>query len=231
MRDELQGDGTFLGVTDGFKGKENGYPGGFFDPAGMASPQMKQKEIKNGRLAMLACVGFFAQHAATGKGPMENLFEHMADPGNVRRPLLLRCCIFCLFLELQALADCCAKSRLTTFAECVGADEGAGRWCPRVSFNLCSSSSAMHGLCSTACCSAASAPTGSEHSFAWSYLSCFAGACPESQRWIAGELCDQWRVTAIPQDPGRMISRSCQCLCTRSASCNFSCEAEWLRAC
>ena len=30
-----QGDGTFLGVTDGFKGQANGYPGGFFDPMGM----------------------------------------------------------------------------------------------------------------------------------------------------------------------------------------------------
>lgn len=79
-----QGDGTFLGITDGFKGQANGYPGGrFFDPMGMDSPQMKQKEIKNGRLAMLACLGFFSQHIATGKGPMDNLTDHMANPAMV----------------------------------------------------------------------------------------------------------------------------------------------------
>lgn len=78
-----QGDGTFLGITDGFKGTDNGYPGGFFDPMNMSSPEMKQKEIKNGRLAMLACVGFVSQHAATGKGPIDNLFDHMASPGMV----------------------------------------------------------------------------------------------------------------------------------------------------
>jgi Chlorophyll A-B binding protein len=67
------------------QGVANGYPGGLFDPMGMNSPEMQQKEIKNGRLAMLAMLGFFAQAAATGKGPMDNLFEHMANPGMVRR--------------------------------------------------------------------------------------------------------------------------------------------------
>ena len=50
---------------------------------------MKQKEIKNGRLAMLACVGFLSQHFATGKGPMDNLTDHMANPAMVRTPLPL----------------------------------------------------------------------------------------------------------------------------------------------
>jgi hypothetical protein len=80
-----QGDGSFMGITDGFKGVANGYPGGFFDPMNMSSPSTQQKEIKNGRLAMLACVGFVSQHAATGKGPMDNLFDHMANPTMVRR--------------------------------------------------------------------------------------------------------------------------------------------------
>uniref|UniRef100_A0A7R9VV21 Chlorophyll a-b binding protein, chloroplastic n=1 Tax=Chlamydomonas euryale TaxID=1486919 RepID=A0A7R9VV21_9CHLO len=59
------------------------YPG--FDPAGMAKDpskfaEMKVKEIKNGRLAMVAFIGFIGQHAATGKSPLEALGEHVANP-------------------------------------------------------------------------------------------------------------------------------------------------------
>eukprot|EP00798_Chlamydomonas_sp_ICE-L_P012963 gene12963-5366_t len=42
--------------------------------------EMKLKEIKNGRLAMVAMVGFFAQHAATAKSPLEALGEHLGNP-------------------------------------------------------------------------------------------------------------------------------------------------------
>jgi light-harvesting complex I chlorophyll a/b binding protein 1 len=57
------------------------YPGGAFDPAGMSKDAksfetMKIKEIKNGRLAMVAFVGFICQHAATGKSPLEALAAH-----------------------------------------------------------------------------------------------------------------------------------------------------------
>uniref|UniRef100_A0A0F7GZY6 Chlorophyll a-b binding protein, chloroplastic n=1 Tax=Monsonia emarginata TaxID=28966 RepID=A0A0F7GZY6_9ROSI len=66
-----------------------GYPGGFwFDPMfwGRGTPEpvmvLRTKEIKNGRLAMLAFVGFWFQAVYTGEGPIENLRAHIADPGH-----------------------------------------------------------------------------------------------------------------------------------------------------
>jgi len=85
-----QGDGSFLGFTDSLKGKENGYPGGYFDFLGMAKgdqamyKKYKQNEVTNGRLAMFAFVGFIAQHHAyPGKDPIDNLVDHVADPFHV----------------------------------------------------------------------------------------------------------------------------------------------------
>jgi len=42
--------------------------------------EVQTKEIKNGRLAMVAFVGFIIQAQATGQGPLANLAAHLSNP-------------------------------------------------------------------------------------------------------------------------------------------------------
>ena len=48
---------------------------------GLASVETAEKEIRNGRLAMLAFVGFASVYATRGLGPIAALKLHIENPG------------------------------------------------------------------------------------------------------------------------------------------------------
>ncbi|KAL4196887.1 hypothetical protein AMTRI_Chr04g185350 [Amborella trichopoda] len=79
-------EGTFFGLEASLEGLEPGYPGGpLLNPLGLAKDihlahDWKLKEIKNGRLAMVAMIGIFVQASVTHTGPVDNLIKHLSNP-------------------------------------------------------------------------------------------------------------------------------------------------------
>ena len=65
---------------------DQNYPGGVpFDPLKFSEDpdgfvDQAVQEVKNGRLAMVAMLGYFVQAPVTGQGPLQNLVDFVQDP-------------------------------------------------------------------------------------------------------------------------------------------------------
>lgn len=68
----------YIGFKEtGSSGFINSFP---FDPVGLNSSKHAVNEVKNGRLAMVAFVGFAVQAVLNRTTPLEALSKHLADP-------------------------------------------------------------------------------------------------------------------------------------------------------
>ena len=79
--ESLEPVGIFLPGDKNFPGSS------LFDPLGLSADgpgfiEQSVKEIKNGRIAMLAMLGYATQAAVTGKGPVDNLLDFLSDPAH-----------------------------------------------------------------------------------------------------------------------------------------------------
>ena len=77
------------------------------DPKAFA--EAKVKEIKNGRLAMLAFAGIIMAAQVTGKGPLANLADHLASP--MSTSIMAKAVV----LPAGKIAPACAIPDFTTF--------------------------------------------------------------------------------------------------------------------